>query len=63
TAEMDALPERFKTEPLPDGPCKGETVDVSSMISTYYKIRGWTEDGKPTPELLEKLNIPSNIKA
>ncbi|MBT8359766.1 MAG: aldehyde ferredoxin oxidoreductase family protein [Deltaproteobacteria bacterium] len=62
TAEMDALPERFTTEPLPDGPCKGETVDVSSMISTYYKIRGWTEDGKPTHELLEKLNIPFKIE-
>jgi aldehyde:ferredoxin oxidoreductase len=62
TADGDTLPERFKTEPLPDGPCKGETVDVGPMIKTYYKIRGWTEDGKPTPELLEKLDIPHNLE-
>jgi len=58
TSEQDSLPKRFKTEPLPDGPCKGETVDVTSMVETYYKIRGWTEDGKPSPELLKKLDIP-----
>jgi aldehyde:ferredoxin oxidoreductase len=57
TADLDTLPDRFRTEPLPDGPCKGETVDVEQMVRTYYKVRGWTEDGKPTPELLEKLEI------
>ncbi len=62
TADGDTLPERFKTEPLPDGPCKGETVDVLPLIKTYYKIRGWTADGKPTPELLEKLAIPYNLE-
>ena len=60
TPEQDSLPERFKTEPLPDGPCKGETVDVSSMVSVYYKVRGWTEEGEPTSGLLEKLGITVN---
>ncbi len=62
TADDDTLPERFKTEPLPDGPCKGETVDVRPMIQTYYKIRGWSEDGRPTPELLDKLDISHNLE-
>ena len=57
TPDQDSLPERFKTDPLPDGPCKGETVDVSKMVSVYYKVRGWTEDGEPSPGLLEKLDI------
>jgi len=57
TPDQDTLPERFKTDPLPDGPCKGETVNVSSMVSVYYKVRGWTEEGIPPPELLEKLGI------
>ncbi|MEN8127863.1 MAG: aldehyde ferredoxin oxidoreductase family protein [Planctomycetota bacterium] len=57
TAEDDRLPERFSSEPLPDGPCQGETVDVGQMVQTYYTLRGWTEDGKPTRELLEKLEI------
>lgn len=57
TADDDSLPERFSTEALPDGPCQGETVDVSQMLQTYYKLRGWTEDGKPTREQLEKLDL------
>ena len=57
TPDQDSLPERFKTEPLPDGPCKGETVDVSTMVSVYYKVRGWTEEGEPSPGLLKKLDI------
>lgn len=57
SAEQDNLPERFRTDPLPDGPCKGETVDVGSMVATYYKIRNWDEDGRPTAELLNKLEL------
>lgn len=59
TPDQDSLPERFKTQPLADGPCKGETVDVSELVQTYYKVRGWTADGKPTRELLEKLDLAS----
>ena len=60
TREQDSLPARFKTEPLPDGPCRGEVVDVDEMVQTYYRLRGWTSDGRPTPELLEKLEIDVN---
>ncbi len=34
SAEDDRLPERFGTEALPDGPCKGETVDISEMLQS-----------------------------
>ena len=61
TPDQDSLPERFKTQPLPDGPCRGATVDVSEMVQTYYKVRGWTADGKPTRELLEKLDLASYL--
>jgi aldehyde:ferredoxin oxidoreductase len=57
TAEQDTLPARFVTEPLPDGPRCGATVDVSEMVQTYYKLRGWSDDGKPTRELLDRLEI------
>jgi aldehyde:ferredoxin oxidoreductase len=53
----DQLPERFKSEPLPDGPCQGETVDITGMLKAYYTLREWTADGKPTAELLKKLSI------
>jgi aldehyde:ferredoxin oxidoreductase len=60
TAADDTLPERFASEPLPDGPCQGETVEVEKMLDTYYKIRGWSEAGIPTDELLEKLDLPTS---
>ncbi|MEJ2057095.1 MAG: aldehyde ferredoxin oxidoreductase C-terminal domain-containing protein, partial [Desulfofustis sp.] len=60
SSEDDRLPERFGSEALPDGPCKGETVDISSMLQAYYTLRGWTADGKPTSELLEKLGISAD---
>ena len=57
TAEQDSLPARFTSEALPDGPRQGATVRVGDMVQTYYKLRGWTDDGTPTPELLERLEI------
>lgn len=63
TVEHDSLPKRFKNDPLPDGLCKGETVDVDSMVRVYYQVRGWTEDGKPTPKLLKKLDITPSSEA
>ena len=57
TAEQDSLPARFTSEPLPDGPRQGATVEIGDMVQTYYKLRGWTDDGTPTPELLERLEI------
>ncbi|MBF0210405.1 MAG: aldehyde ferredoxin oxidoreductase family protein [Desulfamplus sp.] len=56
----DTLPPRFVKEPLPDGPTKGHCLtehDMAYMRSEYYKIRGWSEDGYPTKETLEKLKI------
>ncbi|MGQ4891435.1 MAG: aldehyde ferredoxin oxidoreductase family protein [Candidatus Njordarchaeia archaeon] len=55
----DTLPKRLLTEPLPDGPSKGEVVDpekFEKMLDEYYKLRGWV-DGKPTPEKLKELGI------
>ncbi len=57
TADQDSLPARFSSEPLPDGPRQGATVEVGEMVRTYYKIRGWSEDGKPTREVLDRLDI------
>ncbi len=55
----DRLPKRLYTEPLPDGPSKGEVVDAQQferMLEEYYKLRGWV-DGKPTPEKLRELGL------
>lgn len=37
------LPERFRQEPLKEGPTKGSTVDIQRMVNEYYKIHNWEE--------------------
>ena len=53
----DSLPPRILREPLSDGPAKGETVDLETMLDQYYKLRGWDNNGIPTEEKLKGLGI------
>jgi aldehyde:ferredoxin oxidoreductase len=42
-------------EPLPSGKTEGKAVkreDFEKMLSEYYAIWGWDDDGKPTKETL-----------
>ncbi len=58
----DTLPERLFTLPIPDGPSKGAVVnktDFESELDSYYAAWGWTKDGIPTREALEKLGLTS----
>ncbi|MFH1037728.1 MAG: aldehyde ferredoxin oxidoreductase family protein [PVC group bacterium] len=57
TPAQDSLPKRFLQEPLPEGPAKGQVVELDKMLPRYYEVRGWGEDGRPTPEKLEELGI------
>ncbi|MBC7293870.1 MAG: ABC transporter ATP-binding protein, partial [Thermoleophilia bacterium] len=60
TRKDDDLPERLKTEPIPDGPSKGQLIsqaDLDAMLDEYYDARGWTRDGIPTREKLEELGL------
>jgi len=52
----DTLTPRM-AEPMPAGPIKGETVDLSRMLDDYYRARGWDANGIPTREKLEALGI------
>ncbi|MFW9941482.1 MAG: aldehyde ferredoxin oxidoreductase family protein [Candidatus Thorarchaeota archaeon] len=55
----DTLPSRF-WEPLPSGPYKGESIDKNAfekLKSEYYTTVGWNEEGVPTSEILEKLDL------
>lgn len=54
----DTLPERYLTESLPDGPGKGETIQLEKMLDEYYLERGWdNETGIPTHMKLNELGI------
>lgn len=40
TRKDDTLPDRFLKEPAPDGPCKGQVVELDYMLNEYYEQRG-----------------------
>jgi aldehyde:ferredoxin oxidoreductase len=59
TADDDVLPARFAELPIT---AEGKerrvsTEDQERMKQGYYRVRGWDERGRPTPELLRGLRI------
>jgi len=54
----DTLPDRMLKEPMPAGPAKGYTVPLETMLQEYYQLRGWDDQGNPTPEKIKELDIP-----
>ena len=53
----DTLPFRSLSEPMPDGPSKGNVVPLEEMLSEYYALRKWDESGRPKVETLEDLGL------
>lgn len=56
TDKDDTLPPRLTSEPMPEGPVKGQVVELEQMKIEYYRLRGWV-NGIPTPEKLKELGI------
>ena len=54
---QDRLPKRLVSEPAPTGPAKGMVNRLDEMLPEYYSLRGWTPEGVPTPETLERLEL------
>ena len=57
TKADDTLPKRMLEEPLPDGPGKGHVVELDQRLPEFYRLRGWDENGVPTPEKLSALGL------
>jgi aldehyde:ferredoxin oxidoreductase len=57
TGKDDTLPKRMLEEPMPDGPAKGKVVPLDKMLPEYYRLRGWDNNGVPTPEKLKELGL------
>jgi aldehyde:ferredoxin oxidoreductase len=53
----DDLPPRLKTEAAKTGPAKGLVSGIDKMRPEYYKVRGWTPEGVPTKETLDRLGL------
>ena len=61
TREFDTLPWKIKNTPVPDeGPAKGACVSEEEFqvgLDDYYDARGWTDEGIPTMEKLNELDL------
>jgi len=57
TKADDTLPPRLLETPCPAGVAKGKVAELDIMIPEYYNLRGWTEDGLPTSNTLERLKL------
>jgi aldehyde:ferredoxin oxidoreductase len=55
--EKDTLPPRLLREKLTKGPAEGKVAELYTMLSEYYQVRGWDEEGKPTPDKNKELGI------
>jgi aldehyde:ferredoxin oxidoreductase len=54
----DRLPRRFTHDPMPEGPGKGQVVDLEPMLDDYYRLRGWDrETGLPTRDTITRLSL------
>lgn len=59
TRADDTLPRRFIKEAIPGSDGKLHTVDLQRLLSEYYAARGWTDEGEPRQETLERLGLES----
>jgi aldehyde:ferredoxin oxidoreductase len=57
TGKDDSLPPRLMNEPASAGPQKGALSKLDVMLPEYYRVRGWSKDGAPTAETLERLGV------
>ncbi len=57
TAADDTLPKRLLKDAAKTGPAKGKVNELHRMLPHYYEVRGWTPDGVPTGETLQRLAV------
>ena len=57
TKADDTLPRRLLDTPAPSGTAKGRVNELDVMLPEYYEARGWTPDGEPTTQTLQRLGL------
>ena len=57
TGKDDTLPARLLKDAAKAGPAEGKVCGLDVMLPEYYQVRGWTEDGVPSNETLERLAL------
>jgi len=58
----DTLPRRCLSDPMPEGPARGQVVELERMLNEYYEIRGWDDRGSPTKEKLAELGLDRVVR-
>ena len=56
-SEDDTLPDRMLNEPMTEGPAEGHVAYLDQMLPEFYRLRGWDQNGVPTPEKLTSLGL------
>jgi aldehyde:ferredoxin oxidoreductase len=57
TDKDDNLPKRLLKDAAKTGPAKGLVNGLDKMLPEYYQVRGWTTEGIPTNETLQRLAL------
>ena len=57
TQDDDDLPQRLKTLARPDGAAKGNLPGMEKILSQYYLLRGWEENGSPGEKTKRDLGL------
>lgn len=63
--ESDTLSHRVLHEPIPDGPAAGMYCppdELDMMLDEYYRFRGWDQDGRPTAETIQRLELDEVVQ-
>jgi aldehyde:ferredoxin oxidoreductase len=56
----DQIPHRLKNDPVADGPIKGRIITdemYNTMLSDFYSVRGWDEDGVVIEETIAAVDL------
>jgi aldehyde:ferredoxin oxidoreductase len=56
-AAQDTLPRRMLEDAIPAGPAQGQVNRLGEMLPEYYRVRGWSADGRPSDAKLAELGI------
>lgn len=53
----DTLPDRFLKEPMPEGPAKGQVVNLDIMLQEYYRLRKIDKTGRMCAPEARRLSL------
>jgi len=57
TGKDDNLPARLLKDAAKTGPAEGKVNGLGEMLPEYYQLRGWTAEGVPSNETMERLGL------